>query len=252
MLSFGKLVQNEWLKLSKKKSFYISYAVILIGIACFTYLVKEMSGGDVPAILDFASTIMTRGGMGQIITIIAIIFTAGIVAKEHQQGTVKFLMIRAHSRSKILASKYAVALLYIISLFVFTAVIALASGSIAFGFGAGESTWGDVAQAALYQMIYTAIYVTLTFMFGVITKSSGATIGIGMAAVLMEGLFSMLLARYEFAKYLLFLNTDLSVYNGLQPPMEGMTLVFSSIVVAVYVLLFLAASFVTFNKRDIA
>lgn len=89
-------------------------------------------------------------------------------------------------------------------------------------------------------------------MFGVLTNSAGATIGIGMLTVLLESIFNAFLAKYEFYKYFLFLNTDLSVYRMGETPAAEMSLTFSSIVAAVYVLLFLGVSFVTFKKRDIA
>lgn len=252
MLSFGQLVYNEWLKMSKKRSFLIAYAAILICIAAVGYLIVATAGDEMPTVLEFMSIIMAKSGIGVIVTIIAIIFTAGVVSKEHQLGTIKFLLIRAHSRSKILASKYITVLLFTCSLIIFSAIVAGTGGFIVFDHAAGDHIWQKIAQAALYQFIYTGIYVTLTFMFGVITRSSGATIGIGMTAVLLEGILSMLLSGYDFSKYLLFMNTDLSIYASSGPPMEGMTFSFSSVVAAAYVLLFLAASFVTFKKRDIA
>lgn len=252
MLKFGRLVLNEWLKISKKKSFFIAYAVMLLAVAGLTYVIQEMSHEQRPSILDFVVSIISKNGIGQILTIIAIIFTAGIMAKEHQLGTIKLLLIRAHSRSSILASKVVVAFLFVGSLILFTVIVGLASSGLAFGFGAGESTWLDVAEAALYLTIYTLIYTALTFMFGVMTKSTGATIGIGMTAVLLEGVLNLLLANYDFSRYLIFMNTDLSVYASGGAPMDGMTLTFSSIVAAFYVVLFMGISFVTFKKRDIA
>lgn len=251
MLNFNGLVLNEWLKMSKKRSFFIAYAVMLLTIVGFTYLFWKMSGDQYPTMLEFAGSIMTTNGVGQIVTIIAIIFTAGIVAKEHQLGTVKFLLIRAHGRSKILASKYTAVILFVCSLIIFTIAAALAAGGIAFGFEAtGEVSWLDVAKSMLFQTVYTTIYVTLTFMFGILTRSSGATIGIGMTAVLLEGLMKMLLSSYDFSKYLLFMNTDLSLFTGNESSSGGM--LFPSVVCAAYVCLFLVISFVTFKKRDIA
>lgn len=251
MLKFNKLVLNEWLKMSKKRSFFIAYAVMLITIAGFTYLIKELSNEQLPSMLEFAASIMSTNGVGQIVTFVAIIFTAGIVAKEHQLGTVKFLLIRAHRRSTILASKYVAAILFVFSLIIFTIAAALAASGIAFGFdaAAGEVTWLDVAKSMLFQTIYTVIYITLTFMFGILTRSSGATIGIGMTAVLLEGLLRMLLSSYDFSKYLLFMNADLSLFKGSE---SSGGIAFPSIVCAAYVALFLAVSFITFKKRDIA
>jgi len=251
LLNFSGLVLNEWLKMSKKRSFFIAYAVMLFTIVGFTYLIWKMAGEGAPTMLEFAGSILSTNGIGQVVTIVAIIFTAGIVAKEHQLGTVKFLLIRAHGRSKILASKYAAALLFVFSLIIFTIASAFVAGGMAFGFEAtGKEAWLDVLNSVLFQTVYTTIYVSLTFMFGILTRSSGATIGIGMTAVLLEGLLKMLLASYDFSKYLLFMNTDLSQFAGNEKSSGGM--LFPSVVCAAYVALFLVISFVTFKKRDIA
>ncbi|MNG37120.1 hypothetical protein D3C84_1243690 [compost metagenome] len=62
----------------------------------------------------------------------------------------------------------------------------------------------------------------------------------------------MLLSRYTITKYLLFANTDLSVYRSDAVPVEGMTLAFSIVILLVYMALFLSVSFAVFKKRDIA
>ncbi|CAM4487068.1 ABC-2 type transport system permease protein [Paenibacillus endophyticus] len=252
MHNFGGLITNEWLKMSKKRSFFIGYAVMLVTVIGFAFLIKQLSSEELPSMLDFTASIMTTNGVGQIVTIIAVIFTAGIVAKEHQLGTIKFLLIRAHGRSKILASKYVAAILFAVSLIIFTIAAALASSGALFGFAtaSGDGTWLLVAKGILFQTVYTLIYVSLTFMFGILTRSTGATIGIGMTAVLLEGLIQMLLSRYEFSKYLLFMNMDLSLFAGENSTIND--LVFPSAISAIYVCLFIAVSFVSFKKRDIA
>ncbi|WMT43402.1 ABC transporter permease [Paenibacillus sp. D2_2] len=62
--------------------------------------------------------------------------TAGVVSKEYSLGTIKLLLIRAQSRSKILLSKYITVLLYAVSIMVFTFLVSLVTGSIAFEAGA--------------------------------------------------------------------------------------------------------------------
>ncbi|GGH09942.1 ABC transporter permease [Paenibacillus segetis] len=254
MRSFGNLVINEWLKLSKKRSFFIPYAVLIAFIALFGYLATafESSGGFVSTV-EFVQSVMSKSGMGQFIVFLGIICTAGIVTKEYSLGTIKLLLIRSQSRNRILASKYVTAVLYTVSLFLCSAIVAFITGGIAFGFnGSSEMGWNDVFMTVLYTLVYTLVYVTITFMVGVLTKSTGATIGIGMFLVLLEGLVTMLLSKYAIVKYLIFTNADLSVYSQGGAPFKGMTLNFSLIVVAVYMVLFLGTSFVTFKKRDVA
>jgi ABC-2 type transport system permease protein len=252
VLSFGKLVTNEWLKLSKRRSFFIPYlviAVFTIGIAYF--IVKLGSGEDITS-QAFVQMMLTKNGLGQLVAFLIIIGTAGVVSKEYSLGTIKLLLIRAQSRSKILLSKYITVLLYAISLMVFTLLVSVVTGSIAFETGAQGTGWNEVIQSFLYTLAYAGIYATITFMIGVLTRSTGITVGATMSMIMLESLIVFVLAKYSFTKYLIFANADLSQYAEGGSPLTGMTMTFSLIVIAVYIALFLIASFVTFKKRDVA
>lgn len=248
-----KLVYNEWLKMFKKRSFFVPFAVMLVGTVLFAYLLHATDQMELMSAHFFAEGVISMNGMGQMITLLTIISTAGVVAKEHSLGTIKLLLIRSQSRSRILASKYITVLIYSLVLTAFSLIGALLTGYIAFGLDAKDIGLDQVLMSALYQYVYTLVYVSLTFMIGVLTRASGATIGIGMFIVMIEYLVVELLSRYDVTKYLLFTNVNLSVYEeGATPPIQGMTLSFSLIILGVYLTLFLAASFVTFRKRDVA
>ncbi|WP_055109649.1 ABC transporter permease [Paenibacillus ihumii] len=252
MRSFGNLILNEWLKMFKKRSFFVPYAIITGFILLIAYLTQFMGGlQNVLTAPQFAEVIVAKNGLGQFLVILSIICTAGIVSKEFSGGTIKLLLIRSVSRSKILASKYAIVLIYSFLLTLYALFAGLATGAVMFGFS-GIAELSQLLAAALYHGVYLTIYVTVTFMIGTLTRSSGATIGIGMTLLMLEGLIVALLSKYSFVKYLLFTNADLSVYANGSPPFQGMTMTFSLIVLAVYMFLFLGASFVTFKKRDVA
>lgn len=247
--NFMKLVQNEAQKLYKKKSFFIAYAIMAIMAIAAAIIINQTVLRENMGATDYVNLILGLDGFGSIFVLIAIIFTASIVTIEHQLGTIKFLLIRAHSRSTILASKYVTLILYIIALMLFTAIIALVMGVLLLDTSNLSMTL--VLKNIGNTLLYTTVYATLMFMFGVLTRSMGATIGIGLVLNFTEGIFVMLLSRYEWAKYTLFLNTNLSAYSNGGAPMEGMTIGFSSIMIVLYMALFLAISFTVFNKRDI-
>lgn len=253
MRSFAKLVTNEWLKMYKKRSFFVPYALIAGAIALMLYLMHSFAlPGQTLSLRDFVSVVISKNSMGQMLTFLAIICTAGVVAKEHSLGTIKLLLIRSQSRSKILASKYAAVLLYTLTICIFAFTVSWLGGGLTFGFQVRETGWSEVLLSLLFQYVYTVVYVTITFLIGILTRSSGATIGIGMFLVLLESLMVGLLSRYEIGKYLFYTNADLSVYMNGNPPISGMTMTFSILVLAAYMILFLGASFVTFKKRDVA
>lgn len=249
MLSFNRLVLNEWLKMSKKRSFFIPYAIIAVALVGLAWAFKRWGGDMIGSAFEYTAIMSSTNGFGQFTAMLAVIFTAGLVASEHSLGTIKFLMIRGQSRGKVLASKYAAALLFTLSLFVWLMAVGIAAGAAFFGTAASAGSWQDLAVAGGSAFVYSVVYVTLGFMMGVLTRSTGAAMGVSMAAVVLGSLT----IPKSFYKYVLFPNADLSVYsNGGHPPIEGMTLPFSIAVLAVYMVLFLGASFVTFKRRDIA
>src|SRR5699024_10739081 len=57
----------------------------------------------------------------------------------------------------------------------------------------------------------------------------------------------------SWSKYILFANTDLTVYDSLLGPVrEEMTMGFSIVVLAVYWIVFIVAAWLFFTKRDVA
>ncbi|MEC0170816.1 ABC transporter permease [Paenibacillus graminis] len=247
MRKFNYLVLNEWLKLSKKRTFFIAYGLMIVMPFVVGYIVHSVAEDLFASGPQFAAEMLLPAGIGQVVSILVIIGTAGIVAKEYSQGTIKFLLIRARSRTAILASKFVTVLLYALSLTVVTAAAVYASGMLWFGNGGGLGI-GDVLTSVLYNSVYMVMYATLAFMIGILTTSTGVTIGISMFALTI----SNLIIFRDFYKYVLFPNMNLAAYEGGGAPLPGMTLPFSILMLAVYFLLFLLAGFMVFRRRDVA
>ncbi len=256
MRSFGLLVINEWIKLFKRKSIVVPYIILAAYAAIFAYAAFRMKV-ELGSGTAFTVEAISMGAAGELLpllaTLLSIVTLSSMVSGEYRLGTIKFLLIRAHGRGKILASKYVVSLLFTISLIVGAAAIAWATGTLVFGFGGDAAQWTAIAKSMLYLLIYTAVYVTLTFMIDVLTKSGVVTVGISLFCIMIDGLVTMLLSDYSFAQYLLFASIDLSKYEaGSEPIIPGMTLTFSIAVLVAYMSIFLLASFVTFRKRDVS
>ena len=58
--------------------------------------------------------------------------------------------------------------------------------------------------------------------------------------------------KFDWAKYILFANTDLMQYFEGVPMVEGMTLTFSVIMIVSYFILFQSLAYMVFKKRDVA
>lgn len=214
MRKFNLLVVNEWVKMAKKRSFVVPYLILLIFPQVLGYIIHSVSPDSIASAAGFTREMLLPTGMGQVMTILSIIGTAGIVAKEHSRGTIKFLLIRARSRTAILASKYVTVLLYVLSLTAVAAAAIFLSGMIWFNTGGGETGVADILLALLYGCIYSFVYVTLAFMLGVLTHSTGVAIGLPMFLLTMD----KIVIYRSFYKYFLFPNLDLSVYGSGQQP----------------------------------
>ncbi|WP_203361644.1 ABC transporter permease [Bacillus sp. REN10] len=195
-----------------------------------------------------------------------IIIAAGIVASEYTWGTIKLLLIRPLSRSKILFSKYVTVLLFgllmISILFLFSSLV----GAILFGTD-GEKVHlayegGKVVEQSLFfhlckvyllRSVDIFMIATMAFMISAAFRNSSLAIGISLFLLFMGGNVTMMIAmKYDWAKYSLFANTDLMQYETGRVIVEGMTLGFSITVLAVYFIIFHALAFFIFSKRDVA
>ena len=108
-------------------------------------------------------------------------------------------------------------------------------------------------QVFLIASIEVFMLVTLAFMISVVFRNSSLAIGISIFLLLMGGTVTAMLASYfDWAKYILFANTNLMQYFDGVPLVEGMTLGFSVVMIVIYFIVFLALAFGMFTKRDVA
>ncbi|NPC91979.1 ABC transporter permease [Bacillus sp. WMMC1349] len=194
-----------------------------------------------------------------------ITIAAGIVASEFNWGTIKLLVIRPVSRFKILLSKYLTVLLFALSLLLILFITSGVSGLVLFGPGDGSETYltyvnGSVQehnlllyliQYYLLDSISIMMLATMAFMISAVFRNSLIAVGISMFLLFSGPMMTKLLSIFDWGKYFLFANTDLTVYFYGNPP-EGMTLGFSVAILAIYFVIFHLLAFSVFSKRDIA
>ena len=85
-------------------------------------------------------------------------------------------------------------------------------------------------------------------------KLSGASMAIAFSLlfILAGNTLVNILARYEWVKYLMFANVDLSQYVNGTPIRPEMTLTFSIGILVAYYALFHFITWIMFTKRDVA
>ncbi len=224
---------------------------------------------DLPEDGDYSALSFISDASGNIplLGLFVITVAAGIVANEFSWGTVKLLVIRPISRFKILLAKYFTVLLFALALLFILFASAGITGLALFGAGDGSQVhlaYADgtveekslllhLAGSYLLNSISLLMMATMAFMISAVFRNSSLAVGISIFLLAMGGTVTNLLAtKFEWVKYILFANTDLTQYFDGSPLVSDMTLGFSIVVLAVYFIVFHVLAFGAFTKRDIA
>jgi ABC-2 type transport system permease protein len=202
-----------------------------------------------------------------LITLFTIIVGASSVASEFSWGTIKLLLIRPVSRTKILLSKYLSTILFALLALLVLLVISLTIGAILFGFEGFSQPYLTVIDGAVVEKTMIAhvlgqyglssinliMMSTFAFMISSIFRSSALSIGLAIFLMFTGvNVTNFIAMKFDWAKYILFANTDLSQYLNGMPVVEGMTMTFSITMLIIYFVIFNALSWWMFNKRDVA
>jgi ABC-2 type transport system permease protein len=210
---------------------------------------------------------LTSSGLIILVTLFTVIIAGDMVAGEFTWGTIKLLLIRPASRSKILLSKYLTTLLFAATLLVILFITALIVNGFSYGFERLSLPHLTVNAAGQVQeknmlfyvfatyglkLIELVMIVTLAFMISTVFRSASLAIGLSIFIMFAGQVITLLFMRYTWGKYFLFANTDLTPYLEGRPLAEGMTMGFSITVLVFYFLLFNVLSWEIFRRRDVA
>lgn len=205
------------------------------------------------------------------VTLFAVIVCSASVSAEFSDGTIKQLLIRPHRRWKILLSKYISSLLFAGLMLITLLVAGYLVGLLFFDHGSFSEKVADptsfenntvlVGSYFIDMVVYWLpgflIITTIAFMLSTLFKSQAIAVGISVfilfASSTLNMLITSLVERYEWLKFVLFPHIDLRRYIMESAPMfEGATVGLSLGVLAAYYVLFIAITFIVFNKKDIS
>ncbi|GKU80402.1 hypothetical protein L3i20_v247990 [Paenibacillus sp. L3-i20] len=263
MADFFNLVHNENMKIYRRPRTYIMMGV-LVGLVLIISIMWRIFGSDYTSMWSVVreeSSILFL-----LITIFTVIVAASIVAEEFTAGTIKLLLIRPWSRTKILLSKYIATVMFIVLLAFLLLVSSLLVNWICFDLfntmekvpqlimPMGTSNFEYIIQYYVLSLITTIMTTTIAFMISTIFRSSGLAIGISLFLVLIVNNLMLLLMAlpYKWVDYLLFAHLYLTPYLNPEIPHGDMTLAFSLSVLACYYVVFMSITWYVFNKRDVA
>lgn len=204
------------------------------------------------------------------ILIIIIIVSGSIVSEEFSKGTIKLLLVKPYSRTKILLSKYITSLLMIVFAIVFILIAQLIIGGLFFGYDTlaipkivyNFSTKMVMEMNIFKYFLYTTVAIlpqlilltTLSFSLSTIFVSTSLANTLTIIGSFAGDIINTLAVSYEINILKLFvtLNWDFTPYLfGGSSPYLGITLSHSIIVCIVYWLIMLVTTFIVFQRRNI-
>jgi ABC-2 type transport system permease protein len=197
-----------------------------------------------------------------------------IVSSERTSGTVKMLLTRPVRRWKVLLSKLLTLMMFVSLIIVSTCLICYFISGLFFGYRGwnlpvftgfqlrgAEVDISGVHAVPQWQYIFmqagliwfvSIVVAALAFMVSVLVRSTSASIVIMMATLIAGNILTNMASSWTSAKYLFMVNLGLTNYlAGTPAPIEGMTLGFSLLVLAVWGVCSLVVSFLVFTKQDI-
>lgn len=200
-----------------------------------------------------------------IMVLFAVIIAAGNISGEFSKGTIKLLLIRPISRSKILLSKYVASLMFSLGMLVVTFAFSLVAGGVFFGFDAPSQANvmtmdGSPVERVVPHLltVIALVYVdmlmmiTIAFMISTVFRNSAMAIGFTIFLRFAGPNVVIAVQEYNWAKYILFANLNLRQHIGGASYLEGLTMTFSAVTLLVYFCVFISLTWWIFNKRDVA
>lgn len=205
------------------------------------------------------------------IIVMVVVIVAGVsISEEFNKGTVKLLLVRPYSRTKILISKL---IAVFITMLITTATILLLQfiiGGIVYGFGTymmnvvqfdfttnSIITLNIFAYLGLIFICKLPIFIligTLAFALSTLFLNSPLAVALPILGYMGSDMINMIAISYkwDWVKYFVTPNWDLSQYLfGGTPMFSGISIEFSITICAIYFVIMLVASIVSFKKRNI-
>lgn len=259
-------------QLEKEKKIFTIYQYILDN-DIDNYLTETLDYGDMyegkteSNTNKFITAITSNTMIGGMAGIFVMIIAAGIIANEFSNGTIKFLLINPVKRTKIFWSKYITCLsLLVSSLAVFFVVYFLfcmltcgtdGLDGVYLSYVDGVAHEESIILYALKQYTLSGVSlltsITLAFTISSLMRSNAVAIAISIVIEFLGATITMFLYEFghDWARYLVFANTDLASISKGVTLFPGQTLGFALVVIAIYMVIFLLTAYDGFKKKEV-
>lgn len=274
------MLRLELFKIFKRPRTYISFGIV----AAIALVIELAMYADGKNFINFAlqginEQFDLRGDIlnGYLITYIILqtllvqipllvaLVAGDAIAGEASMGTLRLLLTKPQSRSKVIIVKFVASLCYALLLLLWLAIVALGLSVLIFGAGdminlksdamviilKDDVLWRYVAAFAFAALAMATVAALALLLSCFADNSIGPIVGtMGIIIVLM--IFSTLdLPIFSVIKQYLFTTHMVGWKGFFDDPIPYKSVGTSAMVLLVYTFLFLGASIVWFNKKDI-
>ncbi|MHA0856495.1 ABC transporter permease [Paenibacillus sp. CMAA1364] len=257
--NFYNLILNENIKIYRRLRTWIMLSILAIFSIVMPIIFYSSQSSELPNVWEVTMLTMTITFFLNIIFVVVI--SADSVASEFSGGTIKLLLIRPWSRSKILLSKFTSVIMFSLLSTLVLFGLTFLSSNIWFNYegssGMFISDWSNGSYTFLTlgsSYIQLLIIMMIAFMISTLFRSSTFAIAMSLFILFTKDIFLTILSpdRYEWMKYVLFTHMDLKGYIHSSQGPAGSTLTFSIVILACYCAIFIFLSWYVFKKRDVA
>lgn len=217
----GRLFKFEFRKLFRQKSFYICGGV-LIGLILLTAvtlnLLYNMTQGNMEAggvtvsaseagILYSGIYMLATAVSSSNFTIVLAVFLSLFVCSDYTNGTLKNIIAKGYSRTRVYAVKYIISLVATTIYTIICWISGFLSGTAFFGTGSLSSTTGNFIATLLLQLLGNFAYMSLFFLIALLFKKTGGSIAVGIIGPLVLSMIISLAdtlthkKSFDFADY---------------------------------------------------
>ena len=216
-----------------------------------------------------------------VLIVYGVVLAAGMIASEQTNGTLKMLAIRPYSRNKIAFGKLFTTMFFVTIFILLSALISMIIGMIMFSgevlpvLAVFNGTNAFVISPALLFIIYLItlwlkvfLFVLIAFAISTLFRSHAGAVIISVLIYIMTMLATFLAGGQNWLKYIPFVNFDLYKYFGgsyilqhnssniisnlfVSPVFSDTSILYSSIIMAGFIIIMNLIIYGVFKNRDI-
>lgn len=204
------------------------------------------------------------------IIIFIVMIAGGMISSEMEKGTIKMLLVKPHTRTKILVSKYIVSILMCVFILVVSVVFEVLVGGIIFGFDSLSipavvynfntnsiqtmNVFAYVALIGLNKLPMYLLLATVAFTASVLFGNTVVAVVLPVLGNIGSAIVNQLAVTFSVKQLAIYptLNWDFTQFLfGSLPTYEFTSRGFATIVCLIYWIIMIVISWCVFRKKEI-